>query len=151
MGSSTDRVKYGSVKNALKAQVDKIADKTPQIYPSVHRAVTTTERMYTTTMLVSGNCHSLNSHPIPVAALTNTNTHNKPHKAVRFKNPALVTAVFLLPLVIYNYSPPSKGTQGKSVVAEFSLLPLNSAAPPYARFLKGCRLWLMIFKQRRFL
>ena len=47
--------------------MDSIVARIPQRYPSVNLAVSMTDRMYTTTMFVSGNCSSRNTHPIPVA------------------------------------------------------------------------------------
>ena len=91
-------------------------DRMPHKYPSVHRAVRTTDRMYTTTILVSGNCHSRNSVPIPVAAPTNTNAQSSPRRVAFFKNLVFVTAASLLPLFTGNYSPFAKGKQGKTVL-----------------------------------
>ena len=90
----------------------------PHRYPSVHRAVRTTDRMYTTTILVSGNCHSRNSQPIPVAATTNTNAQSRPRRAPLLKNPVFVIAASLLPLFTGNYSSFFKGKQGKSASAK---------------------------------
>ena len=66
-------------------------------------------------MLVSGNCHSRNRAPIPVAAAANTNAQSSPRRAALFKNLVFVTAASLLPLFTGNYSPFSKGKQGKTV------------------------------------
>ena len=89
-------------------------------------------------MLVSGNCHSRNRAPIPVAAPTNTNAQSSPRRAAFFKNLAFVTAAFPLPLFTGNYSLFSKGKQGKSVSAKVGGGKIKRFSESRNRSPKGC-------------